>query len=249
MTQNFLPSFQSRVKACLIACFGEKKANDPVFRARRFAEESAELCQASGLSREEMIQIVSSVFDREPGQPDQEAGGVLVTLSGLCSSLDFSMRDAGEKELARIIANMDKIRRKERIKSGLDMAQQVCPEDQGEGRSGYSWVVARASLRAAGALGLTDEEYAGALGIFPEAVEDLRSEHIALPEDQPAYGYAVDLIATYLRLSQMMGENGPAKSSWMRVTNTALKGVPAEIISRKGGAGTVLAYLNARTAP
>lgn len=248
MTQNFLPTFQSRVKACLIACFGEKKTNDPVFRARRFAEEAAEMCQASGLSREEMIQIVSSVYDREPGQPDQEAGGVLVTFSGLCSSMGIVMRDAGEKELSRITANMEKIRRKERIKSGLDMAQRVCPEGQEEGRSGYSWVVAKASLRAAGALGLTDEEYAGALGIHPEAVEELRAERIGLPEDQPAYGYAVDLIATYLRLGQIMGETNPAKASWMRITNTALKGVPAEIISRKGGAGTLLSYLNSRAA-
>lgn len=81
--------------------FGEINLNKRE-RARRFLEEAVELVQAAGLGASAVVDIVSHVYNKPPGEPAQEAGGVGVTLLMLCQCLGISAEHAERKELARV---------------------------------------------------------------------------------------------------------------------------------------------------
>lgn len=107
---------QDRVKPWLIACFGEEIAGDKTERNHRFLEESLELVQSIGCVRSEAHQLVDYVFDRDKGDPKQEAGGVMLTLAALCLAQGLDMHAAGNAELDRVWSKIDKIRAKQAAK-------------------------------------------------------------------------------------------------------------------------------------
>lgn len=110
------PKFQARVFPWMLTCFGEQITFDGVERNHRFLEESLELVQALGTTKEEAYQLVDYVFGRPAGDPNQEAGGVMVTLAALGIAHGIEIQDAGEVELARIWTKIDKIRAKQAAK-------------------------------------------------------------------------------------------------------------------------------------
>lgn len=81
--------------------FGEINLNKRE-RARRFIEEALELVQAAGLPLSSVADIAHHVYEKPPGEPAQEAGGVGVTLLMLCQVLGISADFAERKELARV---------------------------------------------------------------------------------------------------------------------------------------------------
>jgi hypothetical protein len=111
-----LSSYQQRVERWLDACFPPEVRSDRTERAHRFLEEALELAQANGCSREDALALVEYVFGRPVGRPDQEVGGVMVTLAGLCSASEINMDDAGERELERNWDRIDTIRAKQQAK-------------------------------------------------------------------------------------------------------------------------------------
>lgn len=108
--------FQERCDRWLVACFGEKIARDKIERNHRFLEESLELVQSCGCSREEAMQLVDYVFSRPVGDTKQEVGGVMNTLAALCISRDIDMMEAGHIEIDRCWTKVDKIRAKQAAK-------------------------------------------------------------------------------------------------------------------------------------
>lgn len=94
--------FQHRVWAWVTSCFGREIAGDKVERNHRFFEESAELVQALGMTREEAHDLVDYTWGRKAGEPFQEVGGVMVTLGALCAANGLNMAAHGELELSRI---------------------------------------------------------------------------------------------------------------------------------------------------
>jgi len=105
-------NFQDRVTDWMTACFPADAVSDVHERLHRFLEEALELAQASGGSYEDARTLVDYVFSRPPGSAKLEAGGVMVTLAGLCSASGLDMLDAGETELARNWDRIDAIRAK-----------------------------------------------------------------------------------------------------------------------------------------
>ena len=93
--------YQQRVSSWLVECFGKDVALDKQERLHRFLEEALELAQAGGCSRREAELLLNYVFSRPIGHVDQEVGGVLVTLAGVCQAQGISMKLAGDRELAR----------------------------------------------------------------------------------------------------------------------------------------------------
>jgi hypothetical protein len=81
-------------------------------RLHRFLEEALELAQASGCTKHDALQLLNYVFSRPPGNPVGEAGGVMVTLAGLCEASGINLEDAGELELARNWNRTEEIRAK-----------------------------------------------------------------------------------------------------------------------------------------
>lgn len=109
-------SFQARVQAWMLACFGEKIANDRKERNHRFLEEALELVQAHSCTREEAHMLVDYVYGRPDGDANQEVGGVMVTLAALCLANGLAMHNAGETELTRVWSKIEQIRAKQAAK-------------------------------------------------------------------------------------------------------------------------------------
>lgn len=99
-----------------LACFGPDIAMDKVERNHRFLEEALELVQSLGCSQSEAHQLVDYVFARPIGEPNQEAGGTLVTLAALLTASRLDMRICGELELDRVWTKVEKIRAKQAAK-------------------------------------------------------------------------------------------------------------------------------------
>lgn len=106
-------SYQDGVASWLVACFGEDISKDRKERTHRFLEEALELGQSLGCTRDEAVQLVDYVFNRPVGEPSQEAGGVLLTLAGVCHAHGLDLESAGNAELARVWEKRDAIRRKQ----------------------------------------------------------------------------------------------------------------------------------------
>lgn len=111
-----LSSYQRRVERWLDACFPPAVRSDRAERTHRFLEEALELAQANGCSRDDALALVEYVFGRPVGRPDQEVGGVMVTLASLCSASEINMDDAGERELERNWDRIETIRAKQQAK-------------------------------------------------------------------------------------------------------------------------------------
>jgi hypothetical protein len=104
--------YQSRVMRWMYACFGEKITDDKVERNHRFLEESLELVQALGYSKDQALQMVEYVYSRPAGNPHQEIGGTLVCLAALAHANGLDMEVAGEDELIRCFDKTEIIRNK-----------------------------------------------------------------------------------------------------------------------------------------
>jgi hypothetical protein len=121
-------TFQNRVGLWVEECFGKEIAQDKVERNHRFLEEALELVQSLGLTAEEAHLLVHYVYNRPPGVPTQELGGVMVTLAALCYSYNgaLEMTEDGQAELDRI--NQPHIKEKIRIKQQNKPKHSPLPE-------------------------------------------------------------------------------------------------------------------------
>lgn len=117
-SEGFEMSFQTRVAAWMLDCFGPVIPFDKVERNHRFFEESAELVQSLGMTREDAHRLVDYVFDRPTGEPFQEVGGVSVTLLALCEANEINHAYVADREISRINRPdvKEKIRRKQATK-------------------------------------------------------------------------------------------------------------------------------------
>ncbi|SLN77565.1 hypothetical protein [Oceanibacterium hippocampi] len=115
--------YQDRVGRWVDACFGRAVAADRGERNHRFLEEALELVQSLGCTAEEAHQLVDYVFGRPPGDPWQEAGGVMVTLAALGNAAGLAVYPAGEAELARCWDKLEAIRAKRASKPAGPLPQ------------------------------------------------------------------------------------------------------------------------------
>jgi hypothetical protein len=106
-------TYQARVKAWILKCFNGEILADAEERGDRFLEEVFELLQALGYDEKRVGRLLRYVYDRPPGEPAQEVGGVMVTLAGLCACHGLDMHRDGETELARVWTKIDVIREKQ----------------------------------------------------------------------------------------------------------------------------------------
>lgn len=120
-----VPTYQEACLAWADQCFKPYVVNDVRERLRRFLEEALELVQSLGLPRDMAHRLVDYVYDRPAGNPDQEVGGVGVTLGVLCGVVSIDMEGCFDDELVRICdpAVIEKIRAKQATKmaSGVGM--------------------------------------------------------------------------------------------------------------------------------
>jgi hypothetical protein len=106
-------TYQQRVLTWLVVCFGAEVATAKVERSHRFLEEALELAQASGTTQAEAEQLIAYVYGRPAGDPNEEVGGVMLTLAGLCCALGVFQPVAAEAELERVWQKLPEIRVKQ----------------------------------------------------------------------------------------------------------------------------------------
>ena len=95
-------------------CFGDEQMRDPLTRAIRLVEEAAELAQSVGVERTAVWEVVSEVYNREPGKPFQEMGGVFMTaflmaqtLGRRCPHVSYDPITVFVAELRRVLAKSE----------------------------------------------------------------------------------------------------------------------------------------------
>lgn len=100
-------------------CFSPDVLEDRSQRNYRFVEEALELAQSHGVRKEEVLQLVEYVSNRPPGDPVQEVGGVMTTISTMCHVYGYDLETAAVAELNRCIINVERIREKWKNKPQL----------------------------------------------------------------------------------------------------------------------------------
>jgi hypothetical protein len=98
-----LSEFQLRTKLWMNKLPEEHMLWDDVQeRAMRLLEEAHELVQSLGVSRERAAAVADYVYGRPVGDPEQEFGGVSVTLAVLANVTGISWERSAVRELERI---------------------------------------------------------------------------------------------------------------------------------------------------
>lgn len=87
-----------------IRAFGADHVYNPSVRSLRVAEEAVELAQAYGVDKRTMLHLVETVYSRPAGKPEQEMGGVLMTINVMCAASKADPDAVFERELMRVLA-------------------------------------------------------------------------------------------------------------------------------------------------
>lgn len=105
-----------------VRCFGREHVYSRPVRALRLAEEAIELAQALNIPKDQMLALVELVYNRPPGVPDQELGGVAMVATLLAATGEHDLDDFLEEELRRVLAKPTEHfakRNQEKIKLGM----------------------------------------------------------------------------------------------------------------------------------
>lgn len=96
-------SYQVEIKDWLREVVGIPEQYDSIEnRSQRFLEESLELVQVTGLTKEQCHTLVDYVYGRPTGDLPQEVGGSMVCLAVLCERLNINAAQEMVKEIVRV---------------------------------------------------------------------------------------------------------------------------------------------------
>jgi hypothetical protein len=105
-----------------VRCFGEDEAHSIAHRALRMFEEACEVLQAAGVGIELLRTVAERVYAGEPGDLDQELGGLGVTTLLLARAAGLSADIEEQREYSRVLSMPDDhfaARNKAKIDAGL----------------------------------------------------------------------------------------------------------------------------------
>lgn len=118
-------SRQNRVGDWIVKMFGPSSLADRKERISRLLEEVFELAQAEDYPREYVARILRHVYDKPKGNPEQEIGGVGVTLLAYAQAVGLDADQAEELEVQRIESKtIDHFRKRHQIKADAGIALQ-----------------------------------------------------------------------------------------------------------------------------
>lgn len=109
-------------------------------------------------------------------------------------------------------------------------------------------VVTKASLRAAGRLGLSHRALAAILGLSEASISRMGSGTYVLAPGEKSFELAVLFLRLFRSLDAIVGGDEAAARAWLRGENTALGATPATLIQSIPGLVGVIGYLDARRA-
>jgi Antitoxin Xre/MbcA/ParS C-terminal toxin-binding domain/Antitoxin Xre-like helix-turn-helix domain len=109
-------------------------------------------------------------------------------------------------------------------------------------------VLTSATVRAAERLQIKNAALARILGVSDSTVSRMRNKALFLERGDKPFELAILFVRLYRSLDSIMAGDDAVAADWLRNKNTALNGVPLELIQSVSGLVHVIAYLDARRA-
>ncbi len=109
-------------------------------------------------------------------------------------------------------------------------------------------VLARAAFRAAGFLGVSQADLADIIGVSSATASRLAHSGKALEEGGKPWQLAALFVRAFRSLDAIVGSDDTAARTWMRAANSALGGVPLELMRDPAGLARTVDYLDAARA-
>ena len=109
-------------------------------------------------------------------------------------------------------------------------------------------VLTSATVRAAERLQIKNAALARILGVSDSTVSRMRNKALFLERGDKPFELAILFVRLYRSLDSIMAGDDAVAADWLRNKNTALNGVPIELIQSVSGLVHVIAYLDARRA-
>jgi len=109
-------------------------------------------------------------------------------------------------------------------------------------------VAAKALLRAASRLGLSNRALGKVIGLSEASVSRMGKGAYALRRDDKSFELGLLLVRLFRALDAIVGGDEATARVWLRNENLALGGRPLELIQTVPGLVNVVAYLDARRA-
>jgi len=106
------------------------------------------------------------------------------------------------------------------------------------------WVLAKATARASGWLGLSDAALARVIGVSKPTVSRIVRGKNAISPNSKAWELSLLLVRVFRSLDALVGGDDAHRLNWMRSYNSALAGRPVELVQTTQGLVRVLAYLD-----
>ncbi|HIJ61166.1 MAG TPA: DUF2384 domain-containing protein [Rhodospirillaceae bacterium] len=108
--------------------------------------------------------------------------------------------------------------------------------------------VAKACLRAAEHLGLTNSQLADVIGISESSVSRMGKGAYLLTYGSKQYELALLFLRLFRGLDAILGSDDVASRSWLQSENTSLRGKPIDLILSVTGLNHVADYVDSRRA-
>jgi hypothetical protein len=109
-------------------------------------------------------------------------------------------------------------------------------------------VVAKALLRAAARLGLSNRALGRIVGLSEASVSRMGKGAFTLKRDDKAFELGLLFVRLFRSLDAIVGGDEAVARAWLRNDNAALGGKPLKLVETVPGLVNVLAYLDARRA-
>ena len=103
---------QTKTLSFCINCYGIENTFSKRERALRFGEEAIELLQTTGLTKEDIINLIEYVYRKNPGEVKDEFAGAQLTLLALANSFGVYLDDEADNNLELVNKNMPMIIKK-----------------------------------------------------------------------------------------------------------------------------------------
>ena len=107
-------------------------------------------------------------------------------------------------------------------------------------------VLTKAVVRAAEWLGIKGGELAEIIGVSPASASRMKAGGYVIKESEKSFEIGAMFVRIYRSLYAIVGGDTASGRDWMRRENTALQGVPLELMKSIRGMNEVCGYLDAR---
>jgi len=108
--------------------------------------------------------------------------------------------------------------------------------------------LSKATIRAAKKLGLTNRILSAIVGLSEPTISRMSKGEFVLSRDDKAFELSALFVRLYRSLDAIAGGDDASAIAWLSNPNTALRGIPIDLIQSIGGLVNVVQYLDSRRA-